>query len=129
APSGLVGAGDAAEPLGPQLPLEPVEVGVQVSLANRRLRHRITSTNAAAGAACAAGDVVPDGATSVPSDSPPKCPGGQILMNAFPITLSIGICPRSNRESFEFDRLSPRTNRCPGSTFTGGSVRRSFRRG
>src|SRR5919198_920315 len=52
--------------------------------------------------------------------------GGQMITNARPTTLSMGICPRPKRESLEFSRLSPITKRWFGNTFRGPNGRVSF---
>ncbi len=45
--------------------------------------------------------------------------GGHTVTKARPITLSNGIIPRENRESREFVRLSPMTNRLSAGTLIG----------
>ena len=42
---------------------------------------------------------------------------GQMIQTAFPTTRSIGTNPSPNRESSEFDLLSPITNSLPFGTF------------
>src|SRR3990170_5018937 len=53
------------------------------------------------------------------SDNHSILDGGHSSTNAFPTILSIGICPRADRESWEFGRLSPMTKTWSASTCVG----------